>query len=227
MIKVSSREIIDIVRYDDSKAIFVEKKPILDNAGKYKVSYFVLNFENGEKEVITKNAYLRIKFGTNYKAIIEKVVNFVQCEARVLPNKNVLVVYPGGQAGIFDPNGELIRDGMLSYNDNYAFGIADDGDYFWSCCPNENCVVRFYADSINMDIRVGGKDSKTFINPTYVTADNDYIYVCCDNTYIRKIDKSNFAVTDIRKAYSDLQRYYKFGRFSIICTSDGAYIDKD
>lgn len=227
MLKISSREIIDVVRFEELKAIVVEKVPMLDDFNKYKVNYFVINFASGEKEVITKNAYLRKKFGSNYQAITEKVGNFVQCDAQVLPNKNVLVIYPGGQAGLFDTSAELIKEGLLSYNDSPAFGIANDGDYFWSCCTAENCVIRYLADGIKVDIRIGGKESATFPNPNYVTADSSYVYVCCEHNRVRRIDKANFSVSDMPKTYDDLQRYYKFGDYSIVCTSNSAYIDRD
>lgn len=227
MIKISSREIVDVVRFEENKAIIVEKKPIVDEPGKYKVGYFVINFDAGEKEVITKNAYLRKKFGTNYQTLIEKIGNFVQCEASVLSDKSVLVIYPGGQSGLFDANAELVREGLLSYNDSPAYGIAEDGDYFWCCCPGENCAIRYLSDGIKLDIRIGGKESSTFPNPHFISSDSDYVYVCCEHNRVRKIDKSNFSVSDISKKYDDLQRFYKFGEYSIVCTSNAAYLDKD
>ncbi len=227
MIKISSREIIDVVRFEENKAIIVEKKPIAGELNRYNVGYFVINFEAGEKEVITKNAYLRKKFGTNYQTIIEKVGNFVQCDATVLADKSVLVIYPGGQSGLFDANAELVREGLLTYNDSPAYGIAEDGDYFWCCCPNENCVIRYFAEGVKVDIRVGGRESSTFVSPHYVSADNDYVYVCCEHNRIRKIDKTNFSVSDIKKTYDDLQRYYRFGDYAIVCTSNAAYLDRD
>jgi hypothetical protein len=227
MVKVSNREVIDVVRYADDKAIIVEKKPMVGELGKYKVSYFVLNFDSGNKEVITKNAYLLKKFGPNFQKIIDKIGNFVQCETQILPNRNVLVVFENGQVGLFDDNAELVRDGLLSYNDKPVCGIADGGETFWSCCREENCVIRYFSETVKVDIRIGSKDAETFANPHCVSSDNDFVYVCCDNSRVRKIDKSNFTVTDVNKTYSDLQKYYKFGDFSIICTSDSAYIDKD
>lgn len=227
MLKISSREIIDVVRFEDNKAIIVEKKPMFDDMGKYKVGYFVINFESGEKEVITKTAYLRIKFGANYENIISQLGNYVQCDTYIMPNKNVLLLYPGGPAGQFDSDGKLQRDFVVEYNGNQVFGLAEDGDYFWSCCPKENCVIRFYADNIDVDIRVGGKDSSTFSSPSYASADKDYIYVVCDNSRVRKINKHDFTVSDVDKVYSDLCRYYQFGDYSIVCMSDCAYLDKN
>lgn len=226
LIKISNREIIDIVKYSDDKAIIVEKLPLGD-IGQYKVNYFVLNFNNGDKEVITKNAYLLKKFGNAFHSISEKVINYVQCDAIVFPNKNTLVTYPNGQAGYFTPDGELKWSGELKYNDSFCCSAAADDDYFWNCCPNENCVIRYSADKLKVDIRIGSKDSNTFISPFFASADDNYVYVCCDNDKVRKIDKKNLAVSDVKGKYSGLKKFYKYGRFSIICTSDGAFIDKD
>ena len=57
MIKISTKEIVDIHRYDDTKAIIVEKKPLADPS-KFKAAYSVVDFENKTKDVLTKNAYL-------------------------------------------------------------------------------------------------------------------------------------------------------------------------
>lgn len=226
MLKISNKETIDIVMYSENKVIFVEKK-LFGDLTQYKANYFILNFETGEKEVITKNAYLMRKFGSNYQKITESVANYVQCDCASLPNKNVLVIFPNGQTGLFDSNGSMKWNGTLKYNDKIVSGMAVDGEYFWSCCKDENCVIRYSSDNIKVDIRIGSKDAATFTNPDFVSADDDYIYVCCDGIKVRKIDKSNFTVSDVKGSFIGLKKFYKIGKFSIICTSDGTYIDKD
>jgi hypothetical protein len=226
LLKISNKEIIDVVKYSDVKVIFVEKKPFGD-LSQYKADYFILNFETGKKEVITKNAYLLKKFGSNYRKITEVLANFVQCDAYCTPSKNVLAIFPNGQAGMFDQLGNMQWNGTLNYNDKTVTSMAGDGEYFWTCCKDENCVIRYNCDNIKVDIRIGGKDATTFSKPNFISSDDDYIYVCCDNSKVRKIDKSNFTVTDIDATYEDLTKFYKLGRFSIICTKNGAYIDKD
>lgn len=225
MRNISNLEIIDVVRYDDNKAILVEKRPVFDDSNRYKVGYFVINFDSGEKEIITKKVYLRKKFGVNYERITEQLGNYVQCEAFILSDKSVLTMYPTGPAGQFGVDGELVSDSVISYNDNEVFGLAPDGDYFWTCCPKENCVIRFDAKSLEVDIRIGGKDYDTFSSPSFATADDKNIYVVCDGSHVRKIDKNNFTVTDVDKDYSNLCQYHQFGEYAIICTNDGAYLD--
>lgn len=226
MIKISNRQIADVVRFSDDKAVLVEKKPNPDSAS-YGVNYFILNFSTGEKEIVTKDAYLLKKYGAKRKEISEKLGNFVMPGAMILEDRSVLVIYPNGETGLFDSNGELVRDGLLSYNDSPVSCIAEDGNCFWSVCEGENAVIRYFADGAKMDIRVGGKNQPTFDRPHFVSADDEYVYVCCNHSHVRKIDKSDFTVTDINRRYPDITGYYKFGKFSIVTTFDGAYCDKD
>lgn len=226
MIKISNREVIDVVRYGCNKAIFVEKKPMLDESGRYKVGYFVLNFDTGEKEVITKSAYLMQKFGSGYKRISDTLGNFVSCEAWLMPSRSVLVLFDNGQAGLFDSDGELKKDGMLSYQDSPVCGIAPDDDCFWCYCRSENCVMRYFVDGIKLDIRIGGRDAGTFSRPNFISSDDKSVYVCCDYSTVRVIDKSNFNVTDLGRSYDDMRRFYRFGEYGIVCTGTGTYVDR-
>ena len=210
MIKISNREIIDVLKFSDDKAILVEKKPNLNSVG-YGVNYFILNFSTGEKEIITKDAYLLKKYGTNRKIIADKLGNFVTPSAVVMPDRSVLVIYPTGETGLFDSNGELVKD----------------GEYFWSVCQKENCVIRYFIDGVKVDIRVGTAEQNTFPNPHFVSSDDEYVYVCCEHRRVRKIDKTDFTVSDVSKTYSDLLGYYRFGKYAIIIKPDGAYCDKD
>ena len=112
MIKISTKEIVDVLKYDDGKAVLVEKQPLL-NTTQFKARYSVIDFENKTKEVLTKNAYLFKKFGSAYNKISEIIPNFVQCDAAVLYDRRVLAVYPNGEAGIFDREGELVWSGYF------------------------------------------------------------------------------------------------------------------
>lgn len=43
--------------------------------------------------------------------------NFVQCDAAVLYDRRVLAIFPNGEAGIFDREGELEWNGAFEYHD--------------------------------------------------------------------------------------------------------------
>ena len=95
MIRISTKEIVDVMKYDENKAVIVEKRPIL-NTNQFKARYSVVDFENKTKEVLTKNAYLFKKFGSSYEQISKVIPNFVQCNAAILYDRRVLVLYPNG-----------------------------------------------------------------------------------------------------------------------------------
>lgn len=226
MIRISNKEIIDIIKLADNKVIMVEKIP-LDTFGKFKADYFVLNLANGSKEAITKNAYLLWKFGDSNEEITNKITNYVQCDSIIFPSKNVFVIFPNGQSGYFNEFGEMKWNGILNYNGNYCSSATEDAGYFWTCCPNENCVIRYTADTIKLDLRIGGKDSATFNTPIFASSDDSFVYICNSDGRIRTIDKKHFTVSDIKGVYPNLRKFYKYGRYSIICTADGTFMDKN
>ncbi len=226
MIKISTREIVGIHAYDKTKAIIVEKIPI-PNTTRFKAAYSVIDFENKTKDVLTKNAYLLKKFGPSFKTISETIPNFVQCDAAILYDKRVLVIYPNGEAGIFDRNGELSWSGYFKYHNEIVFCLALTGKYFWSICPAENCAIRYYCQTMQVDLRIGGKNASTFVRPTHISADSDDIYVCSGNNKVRRIDGSNFTVSDHLKFDEEITQYHKFGKYAIAVLSSGTYLLED
>ena len=101
------------------------------------MNYSVVNFATGEQEVITKSAYLLRKFGSAFQKISTEIPNFVQCDAAVLYDRRVLVIYPNGEAGIFDREGTLEWNGMFQYHDAPVKHLALEEKYFWSVSRRE------------------------------------------------------------------------------------------
>ena len=127
MKQISTKEIVDLFAYNKDSAVLVEKRPLPGNA-QYKVNYSVVNFATGEQEVITKSAYLLRKFGSAFQKISTEIPNFVQCDAAVLYDRRVLVIYPNGEAGIFD------REGTLEFAEgsrkNKVVSLTEEGRQF-------------------------------------------------------------------------------------------------
>lgn len=223
---ITNKEIIDVVRYSDTSAIIVEKLP-LPNPNQYKVQYSLVDFEKKNIEVLTKGAYLLKKFGANFKRISEIIPNFVQCEAAVIYDRRVIAIYPNGEAGIFDRDGELDWSGSFDYHERPIKCLALEGKYFWSICPQENCVIRYSCQNMGVDLRIGGIDSPTFINPTHICFDGGDLYVCCDNNKVRKIDGSNYTVSDYINFSNSVIKFYKYGNYAIAVLNDGTYVMED
>lgn len=225
MVKISNREIVDVVRYTDNKIIIAENKASLETPG---IVYYLLNLKTLDKEVITKSAYLMKKFGSSaYKRLSEAISDYARCDAVILKDKSVFIIFPNGQCGMFSPKGEKLWDKTLTYRDKAVTGLARDGDYIWCCCTEENCVIRYSLDiKLSVDLRIGSKEASTFAEPCFVSVDDSSVYVCCSNR-LRAINKSDLLVSDISDSLKGLKRFYRFGNTSLICTEDGAYISQD
>lgn len=219
---ISTKEIVDIIRYSSNAVIFVEKRPLPD-PGQYKASYSVVNFETKALEVITKGAYLLKKFGPAYKTISDAIPNFVQCDAAVLYDRRVLTIYPNGEAGIFDRAGSLEWSGIFQYHEMPIRHLALEGKYFWSICPKENCVIRYACQNMKVDLRIGSKDADTFINPSHICYDSGDLYVCCAGNKVRRIDGMNYTVADYKTFGEPIRRFYKFCNFAIAVLASGTY----
>jgi hypothetical protein len=222
LIEISKREVIDIVA-NDERIIFVEKRPLLNSPNKYNVEYLCYDIMTQSKVDVTKEDYLEIKFGEYFDDISKSLINFVQCETTIFENGNVLVLYPNGMAGLY-ANGKCAWQGTIEYNSQPVTGLAIDSGYFWGLCLNESCAVRFSLDNLQFDLRIGGKDQNTFPNPTHITSDGEYAYICCDNRRIRRISFKDFTVDDVPKLVPNIKRFYNFGEQIVFCTSDGTYL---
>ncbi|MGN1328714.1 MAG: hypothetical protein ACI4V4_03340 [Eubacterium sp.] len=223
---ISTKEIVDVIKYGDHSAILVEKLP-LTNSNQYKVQYSVVNFETKSIDVLTKSAYLLKKFGSGFHRISQIIPNFVQCDAAVLYDRRVLTIYPNGEAGIFDREGELEWSGKFEYHGKTVKCLALEGKYFWSVCPEENCVIRYSSQNMNVDLRIGGVDAQTFVNPTHICYDCGDIYVCCDSNKVRKIDGSNYTVSDYLNFTDNIKQYYRFGSYAVAVMLSGTYVLED
>lgn len=223
---ISTKDIVDIIKYGDSSIIMVEKIP-LSNPSQYKARYSVVNFETKSIDVLTKSAYLLKKFGSSFNRISQIIPNFVQCDAAVLYDRRVLAIYPNGEAGIFDRDGELEWSGLFDYHGKTVKYLALEGKYFWSVCPEENCVIRYSSQNMNVDLRIGGKDAQTFINPTHVCFDSGDIYVCCDGNKVRRIDGNNYTVSDYLNFTDNIKQYFRFGKYAVAVMTSGTYVLED
>lgn len=226
MIRISTKEIIDVLKYDENKAVLVEKRPIA-NTTQFKARYSVIDFEKKTKEVLTKNAYLFKKFGSAFQQISETIPNFVQCNAAILYDRRVIVLYPNGEAGVFDREGELAWSGFFKYHEKIVNSLALDGKYFWCICPEENCAIRYSSQNMQVDLRIGSKDANTFKNPTHISVDDGNVYVCSASNMVRKIDAMDFTVSDYLTFEERIHRFYKFGNYAIAVLSSGTYLLED
>lgn len=133
-------EICDIVPY--SNGIIFAKKEMLDD-NRCKVTFYGYDIKRAKPIPVTKSVYQLNKFGNAFKAICDNIGDYISCDTAVMRNKDIAVVYPSGETGIFDKDGNSKWSGDLFYHDSPVQGVAADGPLIWCTVPEQNAIINY------------------------------------------------------------------------------------
>lgn len=152
MKKIVDFEICDIVPY--SNGIIFAKKEMLDD-NRCKVTFYGYDIKRAKPIPVTKSVYQLNKFGNAFKAICDNIGDYISCDTAVMRNKDIAVVYPSGETGIFDKDGNSKWSGDLFYHDSPVQGVAADGPLIWCTVPEQNAIIKLlcYTQKIQFTYR--------------------------------------------------------------------------
>ena len=85
-------------------------------------------------------------------------------------------------------------------------------------------LTKKIALVLSHDLRIGGKDAQTFVNPQHICQYNGDLYVACGGNKIRKIDGMDYTVSDYRTFSQQVKRYHKFGQYALVVLESGTYL---
>lgn len=220
--RITDHEIIDIIPYNDG-FIFSSKIPLPGK--KFKITYSAYDFHSQSIQPVTKSAYLLRKFGASYQAIAEQLGNTVACDAGLLYDKRLLVLYPSGEAGIFAKDGELCWSGDYFYHDCPVRSIAVQGKYFWCAVPDNNCVIRYNAHNMKVSLRIGSETTTTFGAPEHISYADGTLYVSCYTTgKVKTISTTDYSVKEYIRFNEPVQQFFIHNGYQIACLESGIYL---
>ena len=175
MKKIVDFEICDIVPY--SNGIIFAKKEMLDD-NRCKVTFYGYDIKRAKPIPVTKSVYQLNKFGNAFKAICDNIGDYISCDTAVMRNKDIAVVYPSGETGIFDKNGNSKWSGDLFYHDSPVQGVAADGPLIWCTVPEQNAIINYSVTHKKFSLRIGGDSSTAFDNPYSLSIYGNELFVC-------------------------------------------------
>ena len=220
--KLFDIDILDIIPFN-SGFIYAEKINMPD--GKIKIAFMSYDIVTKTSQHVTKGAYLLNKFGPSYKPIANQLGNYVTCETGILYNKRSIVVFPSGEAGLFNSDGELLWTGDLIYHDCPVRSVIVDGKYFWCVVPQSNSVIRYNSFSMRVDLRIGGGKSAAFSGPESIFKAGNKLYVCnASSCKIRTINLMDYAVRDYLRFNEPVRKYLNINGNEIMVLDSGVYI---
>lgn len=222
MKKISGTDIFDLIPFK-SGFIYV-KKAELEN-GSFKLKFYGYDVKRMENSPVTKSVYLLSKFGPSFNVIAEKLGDYASCEAGILPNKYVVVVYPTGEMGLFDEKASLIWTGDLQYKDCPVQSLTVDGNNIWCCVPKLNSIINYSIVNKKVSMRIGGDTSTAFSNPIAVIKyDNDLFITNKESCKVRIISLDDYSASDFRLFDEPVLKYIRTCGKEVVLLESGIYI---
>lgn len=222
MKKIVDFEIYDIVPY--SNGIIFAKKEMLDD-NRCKVTFYGYDIKRAKPIPVTKSVYQLNKFGNAFKAICDNIGDYISCDTAVMRNKDIAVVYPSGETGIFDKDGNSKWSGDLFYHDSPVQGVAADGPLIWCTVPEQNAIINYSVTHKKFSLRIGGDSSTAFDNPYSLSIYGNELFICnAGSCKIRTINLKDFSVNDFRLFDEPIYRYLRVCGREIAVLESGVYI---
>lgn len=214
--------VFDIIAF--SNGIIYTKKKILDN-GSVKVNFYGYDIKRMQGTPVTKSVYLLNKFGPEYKKIAEQLGDYVSCDADTAQSREIVVVYPTGETGIFSQQGDMIWSDDLLYHGSEVSGAVCDGRLIWSVVPELNCVVSYSVSHKKFSMRIGSETSDAFERPVSLSKYGDELYICCENAKkVRTVNLKDYSVKDFRIFDEPVYKYLRSCGKEIAVLSSGVYV---
>lgn len=226
MKKIVDVEICDLVPFSKGIifAVICEKKEMLSKS-RCKVSFYGCDLQSGRRARVSKAGYQYNKFGNAFKAICAELGDYVSCDAAVLPNGDVAVVYPSGETGMFGSSGAGKWTADLLYHGSPVRDVAAHENDLWCAVPEQNAVISYSVPHKKFSMRIGGSASPTFDCPVSLSLYGGELFVCCvGSCKIRAVDLRDFSVRDFRQFDEPVRRYLHVGSNEVFWLESGVYV---
>lgn len=222
MKKIVDFEVCDIIPF--SSGIIFAKKEMLDD-NRCKVTFYGFDIKKNKKVPVTKSVYQLNKFGNAFKLICDELGDYISCDAAIMQNKDVAVVYPSGETGLFDYEGRNKWSGDLFYHDCPVKSVVADGRYIWCTVPEQNAIINYSIPHKKFSMRIGGDSSTAFDNPDSLYVYGDELFVCnLGSCKIRTINLKDYSVNDFRQFDEPVRKYLRVCGREVVVLDSGIYI---
>ncbi|MBQ5994818.1 MAG: hypothetical protein IJL63_03050 [Clostridia bacterium] len=222
MKQIFAFEVFDIIPCPEG--IIISQKELY-NGTSYKVSFLQYDVALDRKTPVTKDIYQGFKFGENFEKICDELGDYVSCDVTFFKNGSVVIVYPTGETGIFDKNGDNIFTSDLFYRDCPITGAVADTAQFWTAVPRQNSIISYSIPHKKFNMRIGSANSGTFNEPVSVSRYGNDLYVCNSGSCkIRTVSLENYLANDYRRFEEPVYKYLRSAGKEFVVLSSGVYI---
>ncbi len=189
------------------------------------VSYKFYDFASKQMSKVTREVYLRAKFGDDYVVFTPNLHDFVNQHATRLPDGRVLFVYPTGEAVAYDEQALRVWSGTLKYKEFCPCDAVCIGKSVWVSFPEGDTILRYNARTLREELRIGSKKDNAFSRPCGLYADGGKLIVCnTASNCVELVDTDTYTVERFASFNEPVYQYVKSGEHQVVRLASGVYI---
>ncbi len=220
--KIYDENVEEIVAVPDGVVLVIHED---DRDGMAVLAYKFYSFRSKKLYPVTRDVYLRGKFGENYAALAEKMPDYVNYRVTALEDGRLVCVHPEKDAAVFSAEGEELWRGKIHYKDFCPSDAQAIGRTLWVSFPDGDTILRFNLRTMREELRIGSKRDGAFSRPCGLAEANGKLIVC--NTVskcIETVDPESYVVERFATFDEPVYQYVRSGNDSVVLLGSGVYI---
>ena len=189
------------------------------------VSYKYFDFATKHLSKVTREVYLRGKFGESFADYVPYLKDFVNQHAAKLLDRRMLFVYPTGEASVYDDMVDKVWSGELKYKEFSPCDVVCIGRSVWVSFPEGDTILRYNARTMREELRIGSKKDNAFSRPCGLFADGSRLIVCNSvSNCIEAVDTDTYTVERYATFDEPVYQYIKSGDNEVVRLASGVYL---
>ncbi len=220
--KIYEENAVEILAVPDGVIIVSQEENFEDQAV---VTFKYYSFRSKRLMSVTRDVYLRAKFGDSYQEISAQLPDYINYNVAQLPDGELLCVYPTGESYMFSVGGKLEWKGELKYKGFGPSGVACVGRSIWLSFAEGDTILRYNPRTMREELRIGSHSDDAFSRPCGLFCSDMGLIVCnTESRCVELVDTDNYTVDRIYNFNESVYRYIRSGVENIVLLESGVYV---
>lgn len=222
MNKIYEENAVEIVAVPDGVVIVSQEENFEDQAV---VNYKFYSFRSRKILQVTRDVYLRGKFGDAYAEISRQLPDYINYRVAGLPDGEMVCIYPTGESRVFSAGGEIVWKGELRYKNFGPSDVACVGRSLWVSFAEGDTILRYNLRTMREELRIGSSADNAFSRPCGLCEDGSRLIVCnSESCCIEAVDPEAYTVERLYSFDEPVYQYVRSGVENVVLLKSGVYV---